>query len=85
MNFVCVYEFLLNLYLSIPSLGLLKDILNTEWSESISRTLEELVVELNPVKSQCMQSGFHQVHQQKDSESNCEEYIVSNEHSDVVA
>ena len=42
-------------------------------------TLEELVLELDPVKTQSMQERLKQVHEHQNCESATEEYIVQHE------
>ena len=49
------------------------------WSEWSSRSLEELVLELDPVETEGVQEGLEQVHAHQDCESAPEEYVVHDE------
>jgi len=50
-----------------------------EWFKSIAGTLEEFILELNPMKTECMEGGLKQIHAHEDTKCATKEDVVSNE------
>ena len=60
--------------------SLLKNLFELEWFVSISRTLKEFILELNPMETESMEGGLEQIHAHEDTKRAAEENVVRNEH-----
>jgi len=62
----------------------LKNLFELEWFVSISRTLKEFILELNPMETESMEGGLEQIHAHEDTERAAEENVVRNEHHNEI-
>jgi len=56
-----------------------------EWFIRVTSTLEEFILELNPMKTESMKGGLKQIHAQEYSKCTGKEDIVSNENNKKIS
>lgn len=50
---------------------LIENVLVVEWCEFVPKALVKLILELNPMKSECVQEALHYVHRHKHANRCC--------------